>query len=217
MNTTLICAGIACIAAAIVGGGLKAFGMEIPALNSKARQLLLAAFGAVLILVPLAPRITPPPPKSKNPNPPSTPHDVPASNESDFYSARFQADRTDASRLVKDGELAFEKRQYDWAIKFFNQARQTGKSGTWELAYPYLYAAQLAEKETSDASTTKAQMLDAVKVAVETGQGYFSRRSQIEPLIQNLDKALGNLPASFQTDRDFLLGELKNYEQKAQP
>jgi hypothetical protein len=47
---TLVSAGIACIIAAIVGGGLKAFGIEIPALNSIKRQLLLAGFGGLLIL-----------------------------------------------------------------------------------------------------------------------------------------------------------------------
>jgi hypothetical protein len=212
MSTTLICTGIACIAAAIVGGGLKAFGMEIPALNSIARQLLLAAFGAVLILVPLAPRITQPPVKPASPDATSTTHATPVSSDVDFYSAKFQADRTDADRLVKDGELAFEKRRYDWAVKFFTQARQVGQNGTWELGYPYLYAAQLSEKRISDAAITKTQMLDAVRVAVETRQGFFSRRSQIEPLIQNVAKALGNSP-----DRDFLIGELKRYEQKAQP
>jgi Pentapeptide repeats (8 copies) len=53
MSNTISGAGIACIIAAIVGGGLKAFGIEIPVLNSIRRQLLLAAFGAVLVCAPL--------------------------------------------------------------------------------------------------------------------------------------------------------------------
>lgn len=50
MSATLLSAGIACIIAAIVGGGLKAFGIEIPALASGRRQAALGAFGALLLL-----------------------------------------------------------------------------------------------------------------------------------------------------------------------
>ena len=56
MNTTLLTSGIACVAAAIVGGGLKAFGMEIPALASTRRQLMLAGFGACLVVAAAAVR-----------------------------------------------------------------------------------------------------------------------------------------------------------------
>jgi hypothetical protein len=50
MATTLLTAGIACIVAAIVGGGLKAFGLEIPALASSRRQIGLGVFGAMLLV-----------------------------------------------------------------------------------------------------------------------------------------------------------------------
>lgn len=49
MENTLLGFGLACIAAAIVGGGLKAFGFEIPILNSMARQVLLGLLGVILI------------------------------------------------------------------------------------------------------------------------------------------------------------------------
>lgn len=62
MKTTILCAGIACVIAAIVGGGLKAFNIEIPAFSSVRRQALLACFGMALIggslggnLIPLLP------------------------------------------------------------------------------------------------------------------------------------------------------------------
>jgi hypothetical protein len=45
-------AGAGCVAAAIVGGGIKAFGQEIPVVNSYSRQVVLAIFGLVLILAP---------------------------------------------------------------------------------------------------------------------------------------------------------------------
>jgi len=50
MENTFFGIGIACIIAAIIGGGLKAFGMEIPLVNSVRRQLLLGLFGAVLAM-----------------------------------------------------------------------------------------------------------------------------------------------------------------------
>jgi hypothetical protein len=50
MSTTLLTAGLACVIAAIVGGGLKAFGLELPTLGSTGRQALLATFGIILIV-----------------------------------------------------------------------------------------------------------------------------------------------------------------------
>jgi hypothetical protein len=41
--------GIVCVIAAVVGGGLKAFGTELPIIGSVARQFLLATIGAGLI------------------------------------------------------------------------------------------------------------------------------------------------------------------------
>jgi hypothetical protein len=49
MNAGTQAVGVLCIIAAIVGGGLKASGMEIPIL----RQVILGAFGLVLIAAPM--------------------------------------------------------------------------------------------------------------------------------------------------------------------
>lgn len=51
MDTTLLLLGLACIIAAIVGGGLKAVGFEFPPLKSLRRQVILAVFGLTLIIV----------------------------------------------------------------------------------------------------------------------------------------------------------------------
>lgn len=50
MNTILLTTGLACMIAAIVGGGLKAFGIELPVLQSLSRQLLLGVVGVALIV-----------------------------------------------------------------------------------------------------------------------------------------------------------------------
>lgn len=48
MATDLLTTGLACIIVAVVGGGLKAFGIELPALTSRSRQVLLGTLGVGL-------------------------------------------------------------------------------------------------------------------------------------------------------------------------
>ena len=59
---TLEWMGIACIVGAIVAGGIKMLGVSFPVISSVPRQLLLAAFGAVLFWLGLHPNPSPPPP-----------------------------------------------------------------------------------------------------------------------------------------------------------
>jgi hypothetical protein len=49
MFETLLILGVACVVAAVVGGGLKVTGIEIPLVDSAARQVLLAAVGVAII------------------------------------------------------------------------------------------------------------------------------------------------------------------------
>jgi hypothetical protein len=51
MTNTLLTVGLVCIIAAIIGGGLKAFGIEIPVFQSTKRQILLGALGLILLLM----------------------------------------------------------------------------------------------------------------------------------------------------------------------
>jgi hypothetical protein len=53
VDKTILYSGLACVIAAIAGGGVKAFGVEIPLLNSLKRQSLLAIFGCVLAVLSL--------------------------------------------------------------------------------------------------------------------------------------------------------------------
>jgi hypothetical protein len=52
VNSPLFILGIVCLLAAIVGGGVKAMGSELPVINSWRRQMLLALFGVILIAIP---------------------------------------------------------------------------------------------------------------------------------------------------------------------
>lgn len=45
MNSVLLTAGVVCVIAAVVGGGLKAFGIDVPVVNSLRRQFLLFVVG----------------------------------------------------------------------------------------------------------------------------------------------------------------------------
>jgi hypothetical protein len=54
MQNNLLVAGIACIMAALIGGGLRAFTIEIPLLSSVRRQIMLGLFGAFLMTLSLA-------------------------------------------------------------------------------------------------------------------------------------------------------------------
>jgi hypothetical protein len=49
MRTTLILTGVGCLIAAIVGGSLKAFGIDFPAIASRTRQSTLGVLGLLLI------------------------------------------------------------------------------------------------------------------------------------------------------------------------
>lgn len=60
METTLLTAGLACLIAPIIGGGLKAFSIEIPVLTTWPRQIALFTLGLVLCLIAFAVRPLPP-------------------------------------------------------------------------------------------------------------------------------------------------------------
>jgi hypothetical protein len=49
MDNPFVVAGLACVIAAIVGGGLKAFGIEVPLLKSRTRQSVLGILGILLL------------------------------------------------------------------------------------------------------------------------------------------------------------------------
>jgi hypothetical protein len=54
METTILTTGLACIIASVIGGGLKAFNIEIPKIATRPRQIALFALGIVLCLIAFA-------------------------------------------------------------------------------------------------------------------------------------------------------------------
>jgi hypothetical protein len=75
MNESLLVAGIVCIVASIVGGGVKLLGAEVPVLNSFARQALLFTVGlaflaaSYLTSLPKVAKTTPVPTPTTAPSP----------------------------------------------------------------------------------------------------------------------------------------------------
>jgi hypothetical protein len=59
MFNLLVTTGLACVVASIVGGGLKAFGIEIPALASRSRQVTLGILGLALLAIAAYNPVTP--------------------------------------------------------------------------------------------------------------------------------------------------------------
>ena len=55
LSTILVSAGIAFVAAAILGGGLRAFQIDIPLIAGRSRQVLLGVFGLLLIAAVVLP------------------------------------------------------------------------------------------------------------------------------------------------------------------
>jgi hypothetical protein len=66
MNPVLLSAGAACVIAAVVGGGLKAFNIEVPVVSSVLRQGLLFVVGAAFLVSAWVLRDSTEPPKPPN-------------------------------------------------------------------------------------------------------------------------------------------------------
>src|SRR5262245_11061099 len=77
MATTILTTGLACIIAAIIGGGLKAFGIDIPIFESLKRQILLGGFGFFLMFLSI--RMSPPDPPTEKIQSTPTPEVSPGS------------------------------------------------------------------------------------------------------------------------------------------
>ncbi len=132
------------------------------------------------------------------------------------YQAKFDKDKTNELSLARDGEEAFGNGDYEWAIRFLQNAKKMQTSGVWQSSYPFLYGAQLAYGNRSDAAATRADMIAAVKVAVNTGHGYLSRQTTIGFMLSNLGAVRKNLADNYKPDIDSLIDTIAGYKEKAE-
>lgn len=117
MATTLLTTGLLCVFAAIVGGGLQAFGAKVPIIESTRRQLVLSIFGVVLLIGAWVSS------SSNGLKRPSTPESTPspstpASSTPDFSAAVKPAPQPQPIRYVSCTEIYSSKVADGWGINW---------------------------------------------------------------------------------------------------
>jgi pimeloyl-ACP methyl ester carboxylesterase len=131
------------------------------------------------------------------------------------YAGQFSRDRTDELLLARDAEQAFALGNYDWTIKFLVQAKAVQTSGVWQSSYPFLYGAQLATGKLQDAAKTRAELLDAVTIAVNSGGSYLSHQEPLGMLIHGLGTVRRNIPDKYKTNVDDLIDKITTLKARA--
>jgi hypothetical protein len=81
------------------------------------------------------------------------------------YQSLFDKAKLNELELANLGEAAFSRRDYDWTIRFLEQARLVQHSKVWMRSYPYLAASYvLANNDTAQFEKTLEDMLAAMTV-----------------------------------------------------
>jgi len=81
------------------------------------------------------------------------------------YQSLFDKAKLDELELANLGEAAFGRRDYDWTIRFLEQAHLVQHSKVWMGRYPYLAASYLlANNDKAKFEKTLEDMLDAMTV-----------------------------------------------------
>lgn len=78
------------------------------------------------------------------------------------YEARYPSIRTSELDLAREGEAAFLRGDFEWAIKFLEQAHRVQSSGVWQSSYPYLIGAYLETGRPDDADRAAKTMLSSM-------------------------------------------------------
>jgi hypothetical protein len=114
----------------------------------------------------------------------------PRSGNLDF-AEEFQRNQTNELTLSQLGEAAFERGNYDWTIKFLEQAKSIQTSKVWMSAYPYLAAAYLLGQGNEQKFATT---LDEMTKAMWVPNTYLNHPIPISFCISNLTKIRGLVP-----------------------
>ena len=86
------------------------------------------------------------------------------------YGDALRANNGDELALARWGTAAFKKGDFDWSIKFLEDANRSQKTGIWKYSAPYLVAAYLNEGEKQ-----KAEILaSSLEADLQSGTGYLS-------------------------------------------
>jgi hypothetical protein len=193
----LLSAGIACVVAAIVGGGITFKDFAIPKILSQKRQLLLGGFGALLILTAIG--FISGVVANVNPGLAFTIVIVTlmfyglieSGERRQKYKKLFIAHLDSPEQLVEDARKAFWEgdnfnSKYRWTISYVSQARAAARNDGWESGWAFLLGAQLALRQRDAARATRIDIIDSVKKAANDNAGYFSSPENLRQLASNL-------------------------------
>jgi hypothetical protein len=182
-TTIFLSTGLACVIAAISGGGISYKDISIPKILSRTRQWLLGALGVALIALGL--RV-----------------DLGAlflvlwlalmvgglvqkGQRDQKYEKSFREHLGEPLKLVEDARRAFWEQDYKWTVKFMSQAKEAARDDCWQSGYAFLLGAQLALRE-KDAASTRIEIMNCIVKASKAGTGYFSSGENLHELKTNL-------------------------------
>jgi len=109
------------------------------------------------------------------------------------FATEFESSRGDEAALSKLGEAAFQRGNYDWAIKYLERAKAVQASMVWMPSYPYLAAAYLLGQ--GNAAKFRAT-LDEMISQMRAPSSYLHQSIPISFCISNLIKIRAVSPQS---------------------
>jgi len=131
---------------------------------------------------------------------------APVVPENPDYQSRFDSDRTDELKLARLSEMAFNRGDYAWCIKFLEQARAVQSSKVWQADYPFLAGSYLLLGDRTRAQAAFADMFESM----ESGHTYLSHEAPQGFVLTNL----GNV-SSEATTRGSAIYRLDNRQSNA--
>jgi hypothetical protein len=211
--------GVACVIAAIVGGGMKYGILAIPKILSQRRQWLLGGFGVLLLLTAsgvtrpilsvlfsalgpilfigflIAIGVT-------------------VNRQERNYQNALIEHLHSPKDLVEDAEKAFWKRKYEWTLKYCTQAVSIASGEAWENGQAYLLGSQVVLRKKKAARETRIRIIDAIRIGAETRTGHFSSSESLTNFCSRLTAIkmqIGRISLfSAQTEVDLVLDALDN-------
>jgi hypothetical protein len=214
-QSILLTTGLACLIAAIVGGGVSFDKITIPKILSPVRQVWLGLLGValstfalvganvgVIILsvwfVALMLAL------------------IQTGQKEAKYKKQFAEHFDQSQKLIDDAKQAFFEDDYKWTIKFISQAGEAARDDSWQSGYAFLLGAQLALRR-NDAVRTKIDIMDCIAKAAENRTGYFSSTDALHELRVNLgavrsaiagDDKAGTVSSPIRTEIDSIVKAL---------
>jgi hypothetical protein len=108
-------------------------------------------------------------------------------------SAEFEKNQGDELALAKLGEAAFDRGNYDWTIRFLEQAKKVESSRVWMYTYPFLAGAYLLGNGSEERFR---QALNEMLAQMKFPNTYLHHAAPISFCLKNLSKVRALVPPS---------------------